>query len=101
MQLRDRYVSLIEDIPELRVAGDPPLSVISYCSDSIDVAAIGDQLEEKGWYVSRLARPPAIHQTLNLAHERFMEHYARDVADAVRAVKRLALTARTQEVSTY
>lgn len=50
-----------EDIPGLYVLGDPKGSVVSFGSDVINIYDFSDKLTEKGWHLSALQRPAAIH----------------------------------------
>ena len=50
-------------IAGLKLLAQPHLSIIAYGSDVVDITAVGDQLVERGWYVSRIAHPPSLHQT--------------------------------------
>jgi sphinganine-1-phosphate aldolase len=101
MELRDRYVDGITAIPGLRLFAQPHLSVISYGSDVVDITAVGDQLVERGWYVSRLAEPPGLHQTVNLVQEATVEEYLADLEACVEQARTLSLVGRNAEVLTY
>lgn len=50
-----------QDIPDLRVLGDPLCSVVSFTSDKYDVYELGDKLAKRGWHLSSLQKPPALH----------------------------------------
>ncbi|WKB54420.1 pyridoxal phosphate-dependent decarboxylase family protein [Eleftheria terrae] len=79
MDTRDRYVRGLQALPGVRVLGQPPLSVLAYTADRLDVHALGDGLEARGWYVSRLSAPPALHMTVTPAHAQAVEAYLQDV----------------------
>ncbi|ODV90668.1 hypothetical protein CANCADRAFT_31548 [Tortispora caseinolytica NRRL Y-17796] len=51
----------INNIPELSVIGDPMGSVVSFTSDSIDIYSLSDRMSKKGWHLSALQSPAAIH----------------------------------------
>lgn len=101
MKLRQRYLDGIAAIEGLKLLTPPHLSIIAYTSDTVDIAAVGDQLAERGWYVSRIAHPPALHQTINLAHEQFVDEYFADLRAAVKRVDKHALVGKRREVLTY
>jgi sphinganine-1-phosphate aldolase len=101
MKLRDRFVAGILAIDGLSLVARPHLSVLAYTSPSYDIAAVGDQLQLRGWYVSRTADPPGIHQTINPVHEGAIDDYVADLAAAAREVKQHALVGRDAEVLTY
>ncbi len=53
--------SIINEIPELQVIGDPLSSVVSFTSTSINVYHLSDAMTKKGWHLSALQTPPALH----------------------------------------
>jgi len=101
MELRDRYLDGITGIPGLKPLALPDLSVIAYGSDVLDIAAVADQLAECGWYVSRIAQPPGLHQTISLAQEAILEEYLADLASAADRVQRHLIVGKSAEVLTY
>jgi glutamate/tyrosine decarboxylase-like PLP-dependent enzyme len=101
MDLRQRYLDGIAAIDRIRLLVEPDLSIITYTSDTLDIDAVGDQLAERGWYVSRIADPPGIHQTLNLAHEPHVDEYFAHLAVAVKQVDSHSLVGKRCEIMTY
>lgn len=79
----------IADIPELRLLGLPHSTVVSYASadPAVDVYAVADQLEARGWSVDRQQKPPSIHCSANAANQPAVASYLADLREAVRAVK--------------
>jgi sphinganine-1-phosphate aldolase len=73
----------IEAIPELRVWGDPVMSVMAFGSDSIDIAAVGDAMDERGWHLDRQTGPDALHLMVSPAHARVADAFLADLRDAV------------------
>jgi len=51
------------EIPELYVLGQPPASVVAFGSSdkSVNVMEVGDAMSRKGWHLSGLNKPPAVH----------------------------------------
>jgi glutamate/tyrosine decarboxylase-like PLP-dependent enzyme len=101
MELRDRYIDGITAIPGLKLLVQPHLSVIAYGSDVVDITAVGDQMVERGWYLSRLAQPPGLHQTINLVQEATTNEYLADLAACVAEARKHSLVGRNEEVLTY
>jgi glutamate/tyrosine decarboxylase-like PLP-dependent enzyme len=101
MQLRQRYVDGIASIAGVELLAQPHLSIITYASDVLDIVAVGDQLVERGWYVSRIAHPPGLHQTINLAHEAVVDEYLSDLEASVRRARAHDLVGKRAEVITY
>ena len=73
----------IEAIPELRIWGDPVMSVMSFGSDSIDIAAVGDAMDDRGWHLDRQTGPAALHLMVSPAHARVADAFLADLRDAV------------------
>ncbi|MEZ4463264.1 MAG: aspartate aminotransferase family protein [bacterium] len=76
-------------IPELRVLGDSVSPIVTYGSadERVDVYALADQLEARGWAVDRQQFPPSIHCTCNAHNRSVVAEYLGDVRDAVTYLK--------------
>jgi glutamate/tyrosine decarboxylase-like PLP-dependent enzyme len=84
----DAILAGIRDMPELRVIGDPAMSVFAFTSDAIDVYALGDAMQEKGWHLDRQQRPPSLHMMITPAHEQLVGEIVSDMRACVANVKR-------------
>jgi len=73
----------IEAIPELSVWADPVMSVMSFGSKQIDIAAVGDVMDERGWHLDRQNEPDALHLMVSPAHARVVDAFLSDLRDAV------------------
>lgn len=73
----------IESIPELHLWGDPPASVLAYGSEQVDVMAVCDVLDERGWHVDRQNEPPALHMMVSPAHAAIVDEFVADLRAAV------------------
>ncbi len=75
----------IENIPELRVLGDP-LWVIAFDSPTLNIFEIMARMGERGWSLNGLHHPPAVHIAVTLRHtqpgvaQRFIEDLRASVA---------------------
>jgi glutamate/tyrosine decarboxylase-like PLP-dependent enzyme len=74
----------IEAIPPLRVWGEPAMSVFSFGSDDLDIFAVGDGMDERGWHLDRQKGPDALHLMVSPEHDRIVEVFLEDLAAAVR-----------------
>jgi sphinganine-1-phosphate aldolase len=101
MQTWQKYLAGVTAIPELFVIGSPHLAILSYASDVVDIFCVADKLAAKGWYMSRLSEPRALHQIVNIAHESSVNEYLDDLADAVKQSRSLPAQRATREVLTY
>jgi glutamate/tyrosine decarboxylase-like PLP-dependent enzyme len=74
----------IEAIPELCVWGDPVMSVMSFGSAKLDIMAIGDVMDDRGWCLDRQQGPDALHLMISPEHARIADDFLADLAQAVR-----------------
>ena len=51
---------------DLYVLGDPKVSVVAFSSKTLNIYAIGDAMSKKGWHLSALANPPALHMAFTV-----------------------------------
>ena len=65
--------------------GDPVASVMAFCSDSddLDVMAVGDVMDDKGWHLDRQHGPDALHMMVSPAHSSVVDEFLTDLRDAV------------------
>jgi sphinganine-1-phosphate aldolase len=85
MQLRDRYLAGVRGVAPLSVLGEPELSVLTFTSREVDLFAVADAMRGRGWYMSLVAEPVGIQQTVNLVHAPVADAYFSDLAQAVSA----------------
>ncbi len=90
MDTTDKLKAGIEAIGGLKILGKPAMGVFAYTSEDKDVNifAVGDQLEEKGWLVDRLQRPDALHCMITPRHAAIADQYLADLQKGVEAVRR-------------
>lgn len=79
----------IRAIEGLALVGDDPTTIVCWTSSSpsIDVYAVADVLEDKGWLVDRQHQPPTVHLTVTANHLPFVDAYLADLQDAVAYVR--------------
>ncbi len=89
METTQKLLDGIHTIPELELIGQPDMSIFAYCSRSPDVNiyAVGDELEKRGWHIDRQQRPETIHATVTPAHATVVSQYLSDLKSAVAYVK--------------
>lgn len=103
MQAFDAIRAGVEAIPELRVLGEPTGPLIGYGSrdPAVNIFAVGDQLDAKGWKVNRLQNPDGLHAMVTAGHAAVVDAYLRDLREAVAAVKADPSLASTGSAATY
>ncbi len=58
----------IRATPGLKILGSPHASVFAFSSDTLDVYALGDAMEARGWRLDRQHAPIALHCMVTPAH---------------------------------
>lgn len=88
MEAADELKDRISAIPELELIGRPPASVFSYRSRSrnVNIFAVGDRMEHRGWHIDRLQRPEALHAMVTPLHARVVKRYIDDLKKSVHEV---------------
>ena len=79
----------ISEIEELKINGEPVTGIFSFSSTDklINIYAIADYLEEKGWHTDRQQNPESIHVMITVAHENIAEKYLEDLKNAIVAIR--------------
>lgn len=81
----------INALGDVRVLGDPPMSVLAIGSDTLDVYEIGDEMQARGWHIDRQQFPPSLHLTITHAHAQSADQFLDDLAQSVARVKRFSI----------
>lgn len=101
LRARDALMSGISGIDSLHVLSDPEGPIVAYSSRSLDIFAVAEALEERGWFVTRGAEPPCIHLgMLTAVHVPVVDRYLGDLRAAVGEV-RAGRSARQSTEVTY
>jgi hypothetical protein len=58
--------------------------VFSFGSQQLDIMAVGDQMDDRGWCLDRQQGPDALHLMVSPEHARVVEPFLADLASAVR-----------------
>ncbi len=84
-----RFKEGIKSIPELDIVGEPQGPLFAYYSKSPDVNiyAVADILEGKGWHIDRQQKPASLHFMINPLHGKIIDEYLNDLREAVEKVK--------------
>lgn len=83
-QVRDAthlFRSGIKAIDGLHITGDPVMGVMEIASDDLDLAAVNDVMEDRGWHLDR--QQGGLHLMLSPYHLIVVEEFLADLAAAV------------------
>ncbi len=99
----DKMRSGITAIPELYVMGEPSGPLLAYGSrdKAVNIFAVGDQMDAKGWKINRLQNPDGLHAMITAGHLAVMDDYLRDLQEAVATVKANPGLAQSGTAATY
>ena len=75
--------STIDELDGIDVVGDPIGPVLATQSDSLDLYAVGDVMDERGWHLNRNVEPQGLHVMLSPAHADVVDQLVADLRDAV------------------
>jgi glutamate/tyrosine decarboxylase-like PLP-dependent enzyme len=89
MDATQRIIEGVRAIPELEIIGRPHMSLLSYRSVSgdLNIFAVGDQMEQRGWHIDRLQKPDALHAMVTPLHAEVVDEYLEDLRTAVETVR--------------
>jgi glutamate/tyrosine decarboxylase-like PLP-dependent enzyme len=93
----------IEAMPELKVLGEPhgPLLAYGSATPQVNIFAVGDQLDARGWLVNRLQFPDGLHAMITAQHLPVVDEYLFDLRQAVAAVRADPSLAGKGRAATY
>jgi glutamate/tyrosine decarboxylase-like PLP-dependent enzyme len=87
METSRRLIEGISGIEGLEILGDPLASVFAFTSTDVDIYAVGDVLDERGWHMDRQIKPPSLHLMITPVHAGLEERFLAELAAAVDAVR--------------
>ena len=72
----------IASTPGLRIWGDPAMSLLAFGSATLDIAAVGDAMDDRGWHLDRQTAPPALHMMVTPNHAKVADQFLADLEAA-------------------
>lgn len=86
-----RLIQGINEIPELRVLGEPAMCIFSFTSDQINLFQLADAMARRGWYIqaqpSTPVTPRSLHISVNYGNAHRVDALLADLREAVEEVK--------------
>ena len=93
----------IRSIPELKIMGNPqgPLFAYQSCDAEVNIFAVGDQMDSKGWKVNKNQTPDGLHVMVTAQHLKVVNEYLADLKEAISTVKANPELAQQGGAATY
>ena len=86
-----RLLQGIDEIPELRVLGEPAMCIFSFTSDELNVYQLADAMARRGWYIqaqpSTTYTPRSLHLSVHYGNAHRVDELLRDLRECVEEVK--------------
>lgn len=79
----------VENIGDLKILGNPAMSVLALASDTLDIYEVGDEMTARGWHLDRQQFPPSLHLTVNYAHAQSVNLFLCDLEESVCAARKM------------
>lgn len=102
---RERLVAGVRAVPGLVVLGEPEAHLCAISADpgherAIDVFALGDALQRRGWFHDRQKPPDSLHSTVSAGNAPVIDDYLADLVEAVAEVEGTAKDDRSTNYAT-
>jgi sphinganine-1-phosphate aldolase len=97
----DRLRAGIAAVPGLVEVVRGDATIVAYGAVGLEVYAIADRLEARGWTVDRQHKPSSIHLTVTANHAAIVDDYLADLGAAVAEVRRDPALARSGTAPMY
>jgi sphinganine-1-phosphate aldolase len=95
VEAADRFVAGVRAIEGLRVLGEPAAHVAALAADGtdgVDVFALGDALQQRGWFLDRQGPPDSLHATVSAGNAPMIDAFLDDLGECA-ALARLTRAA--------
>ncbi len=83
MDTVEKLQDAIAGFDGIELVGDPIGPVFAVKSDTVDLYAVGDVMDDRGWHVNRNMDPPGLHMMISPAHATVVDELIADLTDAV------------------
>lgn len=89
--MTERVMAAVSAHEDLRVLGQPVMSLFAFASDTVNVFHLQDELRERGWHtraqLRRWSSPESLHLLLTAVNAPHVERFAQDLAESVEAAR--------------
>ena len=87
----------------LQIIADPKTTLFAFRSEdpAVDMFAVADLMEKKGWYIDRLQKPDALHAMVTPEHLNVVDGYLEDLQESVEHAKAHPELSKSGQAATY
>lgn len=82
LETTQRLRAGIDAIPGLQVLGNPDASLLAFGAQELDIMAVGDVMDDKGWHLDRQRNPAALHMMVTPNHAKIVAQFLADLREA-------------------
>jgi glutamate/tyrosine decarboxylase-like PLP-dependent enzyme len=105
VETRKRMVDGIRAIDGVAVVGEPETHLVAMCAapgweDRVDIFAVGDALQQRGWFHDRQLPPESLHSTVSAGNAPALDQYLADLRTCVADVAGLRVDDRSTNYAT-
>jgi sphinganine-1-phosphate aldolase len=101
----DRMRAGVRDVDGLTVLGDPTYHLLAIAADPdagepLDVFAVGDALQRRGWYLDRQGPPDSLHATVSNSNTGVIDDFLAALAESAEEVRGTSADDRSTSYAT-
>lgn len=96
-----KLIDGVNAIDGLYVAGNPHATVFAIMGKDINVYALSDEINKRGWAIEKQQLPPSLHMTVSPFHEKVADEFLKDLAEATDAVRGIDASKISGEAAMY
>lgn len=87
MQASKKLQNAIDALNDIELIGSPVMTIVSFKSSTLNVYAIADRMEEKGWKMERQRRPETVHMTIMPQHVHIIDQLIADLKESIQYLR--------------
>ncbi|XP_078620372.1 sphingosine-1-phosphate lyase-like [Branchiostoma floridae x Branchiostoma japonicum] len=87
METTQFMISNVKNIPGLCILGEPHMTAFAIGSRGINILALADEMESKGWRMERTQNPNGLHCSIMPSHTNVRDKFVEDLTAAAEYVK--------------
>ncbi len=84
MEVVSKVRSAVAEIDGIELVGDPIGPVLALQSETLDLYAVAETMEDRGWYLNKLTSPRGLHLMLSPGHAAVVDQLISDLVEAVK-----------------